>query len=252
MIVHLVTDRHRLVDAAHARSIVEIGACLVRQTQYAIEAGVDCVQVRERDLDGADLAYLVAELVACTRGTSTRVLVNDRLDVALAAGADGVHLRADSMPVAVARRLAPPRFIVGRSVHSVSEAAAAADADYLVAGTVWASASKAGSHLLLGIDGFASVARAAQAPVLAIGGVTVARASEVAAAGGAGIAAIGLFVPRRAQSLQGVRPGQEARAGGGTSADRATEPPGEFCRAGPLREDVDAMRTRFDTPGSRS
>jgi thiamine-phosphate pyrophosphorylase len=226
MIVHLVTDRHRLVEAPHARNLAEASACLVRQTRYAIEAGVDCVQVRERDLDGADLARVVAELVACTRGTATRVLVNDRLDVAMAVGADGVHLRADSMPVAVVRRLAPPDFIVGRSVHSVAEAAAASGADYLVAGTVWATASKGGDHLLLGIDGFASIVRAVQVPVLAIGGVTAARASEVASAGGAGIAAIGLFV--------------------------AGEPTGQSCRAGPLAAKVEAMRARFDTPGSRS
>jgi thiamine-phosphate pyrophosphorylase len=226
MIVHLVTDRHRLVETRHVRNIAEVHACLVRQTQYAIEAAVDCVQVRERDLDAADLARLVAELVACTRGTRTRVLVNDRLDVALASGADGVHLRADSMPVAVVRRLVPPHFIVGRSVHSVAEAAAASDADYLVAGTVWATESKAGTHTLLGIGGFASIARVVQVPVLAIGGVTAERAREVASAGGAGIAAIGLFI--------------------------AGEPKGQSCRVGPLQAKVKAMRARFDTPGSRS
>lgn len=239
MIIHLVTDRHRLVDAAHAWTVAEVGACLLRQTRYAVDAGVDYVQVRERDLDAADLAHLVAELVACTRGTATRVLVNDRLDVALVAGADGVHLRADSMPVAVARRLAPSRFIVGRSVHSLIEAAAASDADYLVAGTVWASASKAGCHSLLGIDGFASIAHAVHVPVLAIGGVTAARAGEVASAGGAGIAAIGLFVgPEARQAQQWVQ--------------GLSDPPGEFCRAAPLREEVEAMRRRFDTLGSRS
>lgn len=230
MIVHLVTDRQRLTGAP---DLAAARACLVRQARHAVDAGVDFIQVRERDLEAADLVVLVGELVACARGTRTRVIVNDRVDVALAAGADGVHLRGDSMPVAAARRLAAASFIVGRSVHTRSEAAAATDADYLVAGAVWPTPSKPASHAALGIDGFASIARASPVPVLAIGGVTVGRVDEIAAAGGAGVAAIGLFMS------------------GGAGMD-GPDVLGTRCRATPLREIVDAMRARFDTTGSRS
>lgn len=211
MILHLVTDRRRLAagtdpeaDPTSARE------CLLTQTDYAIDAGIDYVQVREPDLGGALLADLVTELVRRARGSRTQILVNDRLDVAVTTGAHGVHLRGDSISVAEARRLAPPPFIVGRSVHSLEEAAAAADADYLIAGTVWRSASKPAAHALLGPEGFSGIARAVRTPVLAIGGVTVSRARTVAALGGAGIAAIGLFMNAspgadcRAESLRGI------------------------------------------------
>lgn len=141
------------------------------------------------------LAALVSELVAMTRGTATRVVVNDRLDVALCTGADGVHLRGDSAPPASVRALVPRGFIVGRSVHDAAEAAELGrDVDYLLAGTVWASRSKPAGQRVMGTDGLAAVVAAARVPVLAIGGVTVDRVSEVAAAGAAGIAAIGLFM----------------------------------------------------------
>jgi len=98
----LVTDRRRLagVDASPG----EARRCLIEQTRYAAAAGVDLIQVRERDLEAADLARLVTDLLDAARGMPTRIVVNDRMDVALACGADGVHLRADSLDVADARR----------------------------------------------------------------------------------------------------------------------------------------------------
>jgi len=93
----LVTDRRRLCPDAD--SFAAARACLVEQARRAAAAGVDLIQIRERDLESAALAALVAEVVAVTRESSTRVVVNDRIDVALAAGADGVHLRGDSVPV---------------------------------------------------------------------------------------------------------------------------------------------------------
>src|SRR5262249_19838821 len=157
-------------------------------------AGVDMIQIRERDLDGGPLASLVAEDVRLTRGTATRVVVNDRLDVALACGADGVHLRGDSVPSQAARSIAPPGFLIGRSVHHEQEAkAAAASVDYLVAGTVFPTSSKPGLTQWLGVEGLARICRSVAVPVLAIGGITADRLPNVAAAGAAGIAAIGLF-----------------------------------------------------------
>lgn len=167
-------------------------ADVVAQARRAVDAGIALIQIRERDLEAAPLAALVSAVMACARGSATRVVVNDRLDVALACGADGVHLRGDSIPVADARRLAPAPFLIGRSVHSAAEAAAAAGADYLIAGTVFPTASKPGVAVL-GSDGLRTIVRASAAPVLAIGGVTLERFAEIAATGAAGIAAIGLF-----------------------------------------------------------
>lgn len=180
MTLCLITDRR-------VRSVVE-------QCREAVGAGVDMIQIRERDLEGGPLASLVGDVVRLTRGTATRVVVNDRLDVALACGADGVHLRGDSIPPQSARSIVPKGFLIGRSVHHEHEAkASAADVDYLVAGTVFPTSSKTGLTELLGIEGLARICRSVSVPVLAIGGVTVDRLPGIAAAGAAGIAAIGLF-----------------------------------------------------------
>src|SRR5262245_37717092 len=136
----MITDRHRLAATDPERLVVE-------RVAAAAASGVDLVQVRERDLDGRALLGLVTRCVGAASGTRTRVLVNDRLDVALAAGAHGVHLRADSMPAPRARTLAPPGFLIGRSVHSVEEAVTAGAGgglDYLLFGAVFTTVSKPG------------------------------------------------------------------------------------------------------------
>jgi thiamine-phosphate pyrophosphorylase len=189
----LVTDRRRLTEAG--ASVDDARRLLLAQLEEAVEGGVDLIQVRERDLDAASLAALVGDVVALARGTRTRVVVNDRLDVALARGAGGVHLRADSIAASHARRIAPPGFLIGRSVHAVDEVPAAEGCDYLIAGTVFPSRSKDRGAPLLGLDGLHAIARAARVPVLAIGGVTPDRFEEIAAAGAAGVAGIGLFLP---------------------------------------------------------
>ena len=123
-------------------------------------------------------------------------MVSDRVDVALAAGAQGVHLRSDGPPGRDVRRLAPEGFIVGRSIHSVDEAAAHGGEgmyDYLLFGTVFRSESKPDGHVPAGLGTLAAACAASAVPVLAIGGIDVARAAQVAGAGASGIAAIGLF-----------------------------------------------------------
>lgn len=176
----------------------------------AARAGVDLVQVRERRLDDRSLVALVRATIDAVAGTGARVLVNDRLDVAMAAGAAGVHLRGDSMAAADVRRLAPQGFIVGRSVHSVPEAEEVergGGCDYLVFGTVFESASKPAGHAAAGVDALGRVCAAVALPVLAIGGVTLANAGLVAAAGAAGVAAIGMFArqPRVGETVRAVR-----------------------------------------------
>jgi thiamine-phosphate pyrophosphorylase len=187
----LVTDRRRLAPGAPAGVAHDR---VVAQARDAVDAGIDLLQIRERDLEARDLAALVSDVLAVTTGTRTRVVVNDRLDVALACGADGVHLRADSVPVAAARRIAPEGFLIGRSVHGVADLADISAADYLVAGTVFPSASKSAEHVCLGVDGLRAIVGLTRVPVLAIGGIVEDRVEDIAAAGAAGVAAIGLFI----------------------------------------------------------
>jgi thiamine-phosphate pyrophosphorylase len=188
----LVTDRRRLCpetiafEAARRR--------LIDQAKWAVTSNVDLIQVRERDLETADLARLVSDLVRVSRGSGTRVVVNDRLDVALACGADGVHLRHDSVRAETVRTIAPAGFLVGRSVHGLAEAEGAGPVDYLIAGTVFPTPSKPAATPILGLDGLADVVQAVAVPVLAIGGITRERLDEVAATGAAGAAGIGLFI----------------------------------------------------------
>jgi len=184
----MVTDRHRL-DPFRGED------ALVRCVAAAARAGVDLVQVRERDLEGGALTRLVLRCVEAVAGTRSRVLVNDRLDVALAAGAHGVHLPGHGFSAARARAIVPPGFLIGRSVHHAGEAARVAEeggVDYLVFGTVFPTSSKAGVAPA-GVSGLAAAVAAVRLPVLAIGGITVERAREIGRAGAAGVAAIGMF-----------------------------------------------------------
>jgi len=188
-ILYLVTDRTRLPR----RSVAE----LLDRIRSAAHAGIDAVQIRERDLGDRALVDLVREAVKATRDRGVPVLVNDRFDVALAAGAAGVHLRGDSVEAASVREAVPPQFVVGRSVHTIDEAEAAArggGCDYLVFGTVYQSEGKPAGHPVAGEAALATVCRQVALPVLAIGGVDASRASAVAAAGAAGLAAIGAFM----------------------------------------------------------
>lgn len=168
---------------------------LVDRIGAAARAGVQLVQIRQPGFEARALTELTAAGVAAVRGTRTRVVVNDRVDVALAAGAHGVHLRSDSMPAARVRAAVGPGFLIGRSVHAVEEARAAAGdggLDYVIYGTVFATGSKPGARAA-GADALADVCAAVPIPVLAIGGVTPERLGAVAAAGAAGFAAIGSF-----------------------------------------------------------
>jgi thiamine-phosphate pyrophosphorylase len=162
----------------------------------AARAGVDLIQIRERDLDDRALVTLARAAVAAVRGTPARVIINDRTDVALAAGAAGVHLRADSIQAGRVREMAGAGFLVGRSVHDEDEAAAV-DAegvcDYLIFGTVFPSSSKPPAHQAMGLAALSRVCARVTAPVLAIGGITIERAPDVARAGASGVAAIQLF-----------------------------------------------------------
>jgi thiamine-phosphate pyrophosphorylase len=194
----MVTDRQRLAAAGPAEVV------LPRCVAAAAEAGVHLIQVRERDLDAGPLTRLVSACVAAVAGSRARVIVNDRLDVALAAGAHGVHLPGHGVPAARVRAAVPPGFLVGRSVHHASEAARVAaegGLDYLVFGTVFATRSKAGVRAA-GVEALAAAVAAAPLPVLAIGGITAERAPLIASTGAAGIAAIGMFADPCSRGLE--------------------------------------------------
>jgi thiamine-phosphate diphosphorylase len=193
MIRCLVTDRRQL--AGRSDSFRRQCALLLDLIRAAVADGVDLVQIRERDLAAVDLAAIVAAAVAAARGSSTRILVNDRIDVALSCRADGVHLRGDSVAPSDARRITSAGFLISRAVHRSQEAAAAGGADYVIAGTVFRTRSKPDVSRLLGLDGLRAIVEASPVPVLAIGGVTRDRIGDILSAGAAGVAGIGLFLP---------------------------------------------------------
>ena len=182
---------------ALSASSVESHKFLLEKVKAAADAGVDWIQIREKHLSARELARLVQQALRVAPAPC-RVLVNDRLDVACAVRAAGVHLTEQSISVADAKKFVRERrrsFLVGASTHSLESARAAADsgADYLIFGPVFATPSKAGYGAPQGIERLAAVCRSISIPVLAIGGITPENAPACAAAGAAGIAAIRLF-----------------------------------------------------------
>jgi thiamine-phosphate diphosphorylase len=194
--VCLVTDRSRLPPSLDAIAEPPALDPLVERLALAGEAGIDVLQIREPDLSPVHLIGVVRAVRTRLGESAARIVVNDRVDVALAADADGVHLKSDSIPTALVRRDVPAGFLVGRSVHTVDEAriAAAEGADYLIFGTVFPSGSKPRGHQTTGLEALAAVTQAVEVPVLAIGGISLNTVAAAAGAGAAGVAAIGLFV----------------------------------------------------------
>jgi thiamine-phosphate pyrophosphorylase len=196
-----VTDRRSLEavrspGAAPARALLET-------IRSVAAAGVDWIQIREKDMGARSLVELVRLAIEGTRGTGARILVNDRLDVALAAGATGVHLGEMSLSVETVvewrRSAGRAEFHIGVSCHSI-EAARAAErdgADYIFFGPVFATPSKAAFGPPQGIKSLREICAAVRIPVLAIGGVNLENASSCIASGAAGIAAIRLFQESR-------------------------------------------------------
>ena len=182
-----ITDRRQLRSVSLA--------AVIRET---VRAGVDIVQVREKDLTSRELIALVEEALSASREPGmggARLVVNDRVDVALAGGADGAHLAAHSMPVQVVRRFVPRAFVIGVSCHSLAEAMAAESggADYLVLGPVFQTPSKLGYGPPLGLDKLRNITSRIRIPVLALGGITVDRIRPCLEAGASGIAGIRIF-----------------------------------------------------------
>jgi thiamine-phosphate pyrophosphorylase len=203
-LICLVTDRRRLAArlGLHPDS-AETTQHLIALIELAAAADISLVQIRESDLPAQLLVDLVRRCLDVVRGSNARVMVNDRLDVALATGAAGVHLKDGSVPVSRVRGIAPRGFLIGESVHD-PERAAGSDADYVVFGTVFATRSKDPGRPLAGLTGLRQAARA-RVPVLAIGGIDRAGLVEVAQTGAAGIAAVDLFLPTAPDMVPPVR-----------------------------------------------
>ncbi|MGA2096504.1 MAG: thiamine phosphate synthase [Candidatus Acidiferrum sp.] len=201
-----VTDRRSLACPS-GENLIEP---LLAKIEAVAAAGIHWIQIREKDLPGKEIAALARKALSVVSKHAThakppaRVLVNDRLDVALAEQSGGVHLGENSLPVTEARRFLrapganqplPPDFLVGVSCHSLEAArfAAAEGADYVFFGPVFATPSKAVYGAPQGLDCLAEVCRAVNIPVIAIGGITPTNIANCMAAGAAGIAAIHLF-----------------------------------------------------------
>jgi thiamine-phosphate pyrophosphorylase len=195
-VVHLLTDR-RLVPDLAARA----GAALA-----GLPPGIAAIHLREKDLGGRDLLSAARALAAVCRARGQLLLLNDRMDVALAAGADGVHLPADGVSPADARRLLPPGALVGVSCHSAADVARARDggASYAFLSPIFDTPSKRAYGPPIGIDALRAAVPLGL-PLVALGGVTPERAPALFAAGACGVAAIRAW-------LEGTDPAAAVRA----------------------------------------
>ncbi len=198
--LYLVTD-----------STLAMGRPLPDVVRAAVDGGVTCVQVREKDLPPRAYIERLLSVRPLLRERGIPLVVNDRLDVALAVEADGIHLGQTDLPLAMARRIAAGRLIIGVSCESVQDAADAArgGADYVSVSPVFATPTKTDTAPALGLDGVRAVRRAVRVPVVAIGGINVANAADVIRAGADGICVVSAIVsapdPRAAAAtLRGI------------------------------------------------
>ena len=177
----LVTDRHQTK-----------GRPLVPLLQRVLTAATPAIQIRERDLSARELVTLALELQAVMASRRSQVLINDRIDVALALEGVGVHLRSNSLPVSVARQVLGTQRLLGISVHAVEEAVQVESqgADYIVLGPIYETPSKQMFGPPLGIHTLERACRLVRLPIIGIGGVTAARAREMRRAGAFGVAVI--------------------------------------------------------------
>ena len=184
--LYLITDRRSL----------PAGRDLLATVRAALCGGVRAVQLREKDLSAAELYPLARELRQLTREFSAKLLINDRIDLALAVDADGVHLGDHSLPIAVARQLLGEQRLIGVSTHHSKEVrrAAVAGADFVTFGPVYATPSKVPYGPPLGLEALATACAHAPLPVFALGGVTLTRLPELRAAGCDHVAMIGAIL----------------------------------------------------------
>jgi thiamine-phosphate pyrophosphorylase len=172
------------------------GRSLLTVAEAALRGGARAFQLREKDLPPRDLYPLALEMRQLTQAYGARLLINDRVDVALAVNADGVHLTTTSLPASVARQLLGPDRLLGVSTHNLVEAQVAAEggSDFLVFGPVFFTPSKAPYGQPVGLDALRAVRAVVTLPILAIGGLKKANLDQVLAAGADGIAVISAII----------------------------------------------------------
>jgi len=182
---------------------LSLGRTEAEVVRRAAAAGVTMVQYRDKDASTRTMVEKTRALAAICRDNGIPLIVNDRLDVALAGGAHGVHLGQDDMPLADARRIGGPDLIIGVSVTTGAEVADASSggADYLAANGVFPTATKTDLGKPLGLDGIAALASLTELPMIAIGGVTARNTPEILRAGAAGVAVVSYIVS--AEDIEG-------------------------------------------------
>ena len=165
---------------------------LAARSAAAARGGATMIQVRLKDAGARTMAEAARAIAAAVRAVAPHVpvVVNDRVDVALASGADGVHLGFDDLPVGAARRLAPPGFFVGASVGEPAEVPSAREADYVGIGPVYPTATKADAGSAIGPHGYAQLAALVPLPGVGVGGITAENAAAVVKAGAHGVAVV--------------------------------------------------------------
>ena len=168
--------------------------CLV--VEAALRGGARALQLREKDLSPRELYPLALEMRQLTRAYGAQLLINDRVDVALAVNADGVHLTTTSLPASIARQVLGPGRLIGVSTHTRAEAQAAADegADFIVFGPVFFTPSKASYGQPVGLDALRAVRAVVKSPILAIGGIKPTNLDQALAVGADGIAVISAVI----------------------------------------------------------
>jgi thiamine-phosphate pyrophosphorylase len=183
-------DRLRLMvvtdpDCGPGRTVADV-------VRAALRGGAPAIQLRMKDASAREMTELARALLAQTRAAGALLFVNDRVDVALAAGADGAHVGQDDLPIHAARAIAPPGFLLGVSAETaeLARAAQADGADYAGVGPVYVTGSKADAGDAVGVERIAEVAAAVRIPVVGIGGISIDNAQPVLHAGAAGIAVI--------------------------------------------------------------
>jgi thiamine-phosphate pyrophosphorylase len=180
------------VPALHVVTDTRGGRDPLAEVRAAVATGPCAVQVRSKELTDREVLALTLRVIEVTRPAGALVLVDDRVDVALAAGADGVHLGVTDLPVALVRAVSPAGFVIGATARDAATARAAerSGATYLGVGPAYATTTKAGLPEPLGPDGVAAVVAATRLPVVAIGGVTGDRVQSLRAAGAHGVAVV--------------------------------------------------------------